>query len=214
MIEFSNVFLQYTKEFFALYDINFKIENGEKVCFLGGQDSGKSSIIRIIAGLEKPTKGEVYIKGIPLAKIDYANDIKAGYIPYKGSFLDRKTVEQNLKYVLKLRKFSEAEQQALINKVLIDFKIEAIKDTKAGALSLYDKYVVSVARMSFREVELVLIDNIFKDLTAEENKKLMALLKKQFVKPGVTLVYAGSDEDTAKELSSRIIKLEHGAIEK
>ena len=214
MIVFSNVFLKYTKEFYALNDVSFKAEKNQVIALYGPVDSGKTCILRILAGLEKQTKGEVYLKDIPIEKVDYLNDVSMGYIPYKSNFFEKKTVYDNLKYVLKIRGVSEAEQEAMINKALIDFRIENLKDEKVYRLSLYQKYLLSVVRLSFRKLEVVLIDNIFEELQPEEKKKLLSLFKKQFVKNGSVVIYATSDEEIAKSISTDIIKIRNGTIEK
>ena len=213
MIVFSNVYLKYTKEFYALNNVSFKAKKGQVIAFLGPVDSGKTCIMRILAGLEKKSKGEVYIKDIPVENVDYQNDVAMGYISYKATFFEKKTVYENLKYVLKIRGFSEAEQETMINKALIDFRIENLKDEKIYRLSLFQRYLVSVVRLSFRKLEIVLIDNIFEELTEEENKKLIALFKKQFIKPNSVVIYATSDEEKAKAMSTDIIKIKYGVIE-
>lgn len=212
MIQFKNVFLKYTKEFYALYDINLIIDKGETVALLGQKDSGKSSILRIIANLEKPTKGEVFLNQRRVDKINFSTDFALGYIPYKGNFLERKTVYQNLKYILKLRKVNPAEQEAMINQALIDFKIENIRDEKVNKLSLYNKYLVSIVRLTFRKLDAVMVDNIFEELSEEENKKLISMFKKYFIKNKTTFVFATSSQEIADSMSKRIINLEYGAI--
>lgn len=213
MIEFSGVFLKYTKEFFALYDINFLVEKGETVCLTGVSGSGKSCILRILCGLEKPTKGEVYIKNIPIGKVDFINDVHVGYIPYKGAFFEKKTVYENLKYIVKLRTKNKAEQESLINKIVIDFKLETILNTKVGELDLSQKYLVSFARLSIRDLDLVLIDDLFKDLSDEEKQVIVAQIKERYIKEGKTVVVATEDENIAKAVGGRIIKLHNGSIE-
>lgn len=213
MVVFSNVYLKYTKEFYALNNVSFKANKGEVLAFLGPVDSGKTCIMRILAGLEKKSKGEVYIKDIPIEKIDYQNDVSMGYISYKSIFFEKKTVYENLKYVLKIRGFSEAEQEAMVNKALIDFKIENLRDEKIYRLSLFQRYLVSVVRLSFRKLEVVLIDNIFDGLTDEENKKLIALFKKQFVKPNSVVIYATTKEEISKSMSTSVLKIEYGTIQ-
>ena len=81
MIKIKDLYLKYTREFFALYDININIAEGEKVALVGEDESGKTSLLRILAKFEKITKGEVYIRDIPLDKLNYKTDISAGYIP-------------------------------------------------------------------------------------------------------------------------------------
>jgi len=104
MISFVNVFVKYTKEFYALSSVNLKADKGEVVALVGPKDSGKTCLLRLLAGLEKPDKGEIYIKDIPVEKIDYQTDVSMGYIPYKANFFDKKSVYDNLKYVLDIRK--------------------------------------------------------------------------------------------------------------
>ena len=123
MISFVNVFVKYTKEFNALSNISFKAERGEVVSLLGPVDSGKTCVLRLLAGLEKPDKGEIYIKDISYDKIDYKTDISMGYIPYKANFFDKKSVYDNLKYVLDIRKtegeIDEKNKNYLYNRACI-----------------------------------------------------------------------------------------------
>ena len=87
MLRIKNLYLRYTREFYALYNINLEIADNERVAFVGEDESGKTSLLRIISKLEKLTKGEVYIRDIPIEKLDYKTDLSAGYIP-----ADRKSV--------------------------------------------------------------------------------------------------------------------------
>ena len=73
MIRISNLFLRYVRQYYALYDINLEIAQGERVAFIGKKESGKTSLLRILLKLEKAQKGEVYIKNIPLKKLNFAD---------------------------------------------------------------------------------------------------------------------------------------------
>ena len=214
MISFVNVYKKYTKEFFALSNINFKFEKGDSVALLGPESSGKTCILRILAGLENPDKGEVYIKKIPLQKVDYSSDISMGYIPYKANFFDKKTVYDNLKYVLDIRKIEKKVIEEKVNEAIIDFRLEGIAGEKIYKLSLFQKYLVSIARLSFRKLDIVLIDNIFEELSPLENKELIKLFKKYFVKPNTLVVTATSDEKIAQNLATSIVHLNYGVIDK
>ncbi len=212
MITFSDVTLKYTKEFCALNKVSFNISSGDVVALYGGKDSGKSCILRLIAGLEKPTSGEVYIGTTDVKDINFQTDFSLGYIPYKGSFFEDKTVYDNLKYILKVRGVNEAEQENLINKSLIDFKLESIKDEKVKNLPLFTKYVLSIVRLTYRKLDLLLVDNIFEELSEAENKKIFSLIKKYFIKNTSAIIYATSDEETSKLISTKVIKLEQGVV--
>ena len=120
MLSIKHLFLRYTREFYALYDINMEVSDGEKVALVGAEDSGKTSLLRIISKLEEPTKGEVYLKDRPLKKINFRFDISAGYVPATPVFLENKTVYENLKYILSERKVPPMEIEAKINDAVID----------------------------------------------------------------------------------------------
>ena len=62
MLRVKNLYLRYTREFYALYNINMEIADNERVAFVGEDESGKTSLLRIFSKLEKLTKGEVFIK--------------------------------------------------------------------------------------------------------------------------------------------------------
>lgn len=212
MISFKNVFVKYTKEFYALSNISFKANLGEVVALVGPKDSGKTCLLRLLAGLEKADRGEIYINDIPIEKIDYKNDVSVGFIPYKAIFFEKKTVYDNLKYVLDFRNTNHEQKEKEINKAIIDFKLEDIVEEKIYKLSLYEKYLISVARLSFRKLDLVLIDNIFEELTQNETKELLKLFKKYFVNKNSLVLIATSNENLAKKIATRNINLEYGVI--
>lgn len=214
MICISNATLKYTKEFCAIKNMSLDIAKGEIVALLGERDSGKSCLIRLCAGLEKLTSGEIYIKDIPVSKLDTENDISMGYIPWKGSFYENKTVYENILYVLKVRKVPKSEWENIINKLLIDYKIEKLKDVKVKDLSMYDRYYVSLARLGYRKIELLLIDNIFEELDEKECRTLLNMIKKEYSKQGTTIIYATRDEKLAESISTRVIKLNEGVVVK
>ena len=213
MILVKNLKLKFTKEFYALYDINLNIKKGESVALLGEKNSGKTTLIRTLCKLEKDYTGEIYIKDIPLKKIDFSVDIEMGYVPVAPIFLDKKTVYENLKYVLKCRKISTAQIEEKINNLLIEFNIEKLKDEKINKLTLFQKYLVSLARLSLRNLELVLIDNIFEELNNNEKETIIEIIKKYYLQNKTTLVIATSSNDIAKSLTKRIIKFKLGSIE-
>lgn len=214
MISFVNVYVKYTKEFYALANVNFKADAGEVVCLLGPKDSGKTSILRLLAGLEKQDKGEIYVKDIPLEKLDYQNDISMGYIPYKANFFDKKNVYQNLKYVLDIRKIDKSQIEEKINKATIDFRLESLLHEKIYKLSLFQKYLVSIARLSFRKLDVLLIDNIFDELTKDETKEILKLLKNHFIDKSTLILFATANENIAKGIATRTLCLENGVITK
>ena len=213
MLKATNLFLRYTREFYALYDINFDIADNEKVAFIGEDESGKTSLIRIIAKLEKLTKGELFVRDIPIEKLDYKTDLSAGYVPATPVFLEKKSVYENFKYILKNWNLTNAEIESKINDVIIEYSLEKIKDTKIKDLTLEEKYILSLIRLTFRELDLLLVDNIFDKLSEPTLEVALSLIKSLATKR-TTLVVATTKEAIAEKLCKRKIYFKHGSIVK
>lgn len=212
MIRIKNLFLRYTREFYALYDININIASGESIAFVGEDESGKTSLLRVLAKLEKMTKGEVYIKDIPIEKLNYKTDINAGYVPATPVFLEKKSVYENFKYILKGWEYSDKEIESKINNTIIEYSLEKIKDTKLKDLTLEEKYVLSLIRLTLRgNLELLMIDNIF-DKLSEPTKEVVFSLIKQLKTKNTTLIVATTKEEVANVLCKRKIYFKYGSI--
>lgn len=197
MIKITNLYHKYVKEYYALYDITLQIAKGEKVALVGDEDSGKTSLIRIIAKLENFCQGEIYINNKNLKEIDYKTDISVGYVPVCPIFFENKTVYQNLEYVLKIRKFSQQEIEEKINDTLKKFDIQTIALKKIKHLSVYEKYIVSFARLHLRHIDIILVDSIFDNLEPQQVQTLLSFAK-FCVTPQTTVILATSDKEIAK----------------
>ncbi len=213
MIKVKYLCLKYTKEYYALYDVSFEVKKGESVALLGEENSGKTSMLRVLAGLETPNSGEVYIKDVSLKKIDFSCDVEMGYIPVTPVFFSKKTVYENLKYILKTRKYSNSEIEEKINELLINYNMEKLRDEKVCNLTLFEQYVLSIARLSFRKLDIILIDNIFEKLQPEQLEIIESMIVKEYVQNKVTTLVATTSEDIAKILTKRTIKFNLGSIE-
>ncbi len=213
MISLKNVCLKYTKEFFALNDVTFDVKKGESVALLGEEDSGKTSVLRILCKLEDINSGEVYVRDIPIKKLDFKNDISMGYFPQTPVFMERKTVKQNLEYVLKDRGFTKYEIEQKINEALISYDLSKYVDEKVKNLNLFEKYLIALIRLSFRKLDVVLINNVFDCVKPEQKEQLISLFKKMFVDEGVTCLIATTKQEIADTLCSRIIRFKNGQVE-
>ncbi len=213
MLRVKNLYLRYTREFYALYNINMEIADNERVAFVGEDESGKTSLLRIFSKLEKLTKGEVFIKDIPLEKLDYKTDLSAGYVPASPVFIEKKTVYENFKYILKGWGYSDNEIESKINNAIITYSLEKIKDTKMKDLSLEEKYVLSLIRLSFRELDLLMVDNIFDKLSETTFEVVMRLIK-ELTSKKTTLIVATTKENIADMLCKRKLYFKYGSIVK
>lgn len=213
MIKVENLYFAFTKNVNALNNINFEIQNKEKVAFLGELDSGKTTLFRILAGLETYDKGEIFYNYTNQKTLSYNTDISVGYIPFKSVFFDRKTVYQNLEYVLDIRDEEENIKHTKIQQALNNFDLNSIKDLKINQLSLFQKIKVSLARVSMRKIQFFLIDNIFNHLTNTENKMVFKYVKFLMNEnKDSTFLIGTQSQAIAQELCDRVIKLNFGSI--
>lgn len=212
MIELEHIYLSFTKEFYTLEDVSLHVKKGENVVLYGLDDSGKSSLIRVLAGLEKPNKGTYFLKGHKVKKIDPKVDVSIGYMSSKGIFFEKKTVWQNLDYVLKIRKAPKDLRAKKIDVALLRYNLESLKDKKLCELNNFDRIRVEIARLSLRKVELFLIDCDFGALDAKQQKVIVKDIIDLIKENKATSIIATNDDKLINVLGSRYIKMEYGVV--
>lgn len=212
MLDVSNVYLKYTKEYNTLNNINLKVEKGEHVVLFGEKESGKSSLIRVIAGLERATKGEVFINNVNVKKIDYKTDVSLGYISSLGAYLENKTVQANLEYVLKIRKLDKQLIKSKVNGVMLSNNLMDLKDRKLKDLSAFDRMRVNIARLNLRKIDFLICDDIFENFSNAECQKLAKLIMDLISTNECSSIVAISSEKLLKVIKGRIVKLKFGSI--
>ena len=160
MIKIENLFLAYNKEYYALYDINLEFNKGDRVALVGEEGSGKTSLLRAIAGLEKISKGDILINDVPVQKIDFAHDISMGYVSRKPVLFENRSVKKNLEWALKIRGVDKNEWQMHIDRVLNMFDIQKLKNERVSTLCRSDKRLVQFARLALRPLDILLVDEM------------------------------------------------------
>ena len=211
MLSIKNLYLKYTKEYYALEDVNMEVAAGESVAFVGETNSGKTTLLRVIAKLQEFDRGEVYINKIPLKKVDFKTDINVGYVPACPVFLENKTVYENFKYILAKKGVKLAEAEKLINNAIIDFSIEKLRDEKIKNIRKEDKYILSLIRLTFRPLDLLLVDNIFDEISDVYVDALLSLIKK-LKTADTTLIVACTRPEIGEKLCKRKIYFEQGKV--
>lgn len=193
MIEFKNVCLKYVKDYFALYDVNFQFEKGNVYNVVGQNASGKSSLLRCIANLEKDYNGEILYNEKEIRTYDFSCDISVGYVPMQPVVLEKQTLEQNLCFAIKNRDIVEEEEKNYyIDRLLNGFNLNKFKNTKIKKLSYFDKQKFALARMSMRDIDILLIDNVFDQLSKEEIENFINYVKEFLIKENNITIIASS----------------------
>lgn len=215
MIELKNVSLSYNKVYFALYDINITAKKGEVIVVSGLGGSGKSALLRVIAGIDKITKGEVLIDGTKIEDVDFISSVSVGYLSQKPVFFESKTVFQNLAWALKIRKVDKKLWEEKVDEVLKEFNLMDIKKKKIHKLSKTEKKLVQIARLMLRPLDILLCDdlNLYKE---DENYEVLIKAYKKLInkdKKHKVTFFISNNEELFKDLITREIKLESGSIQ-
>lgn len=212
MLKVKSLYVSFTKEYYTLNNINLELKNGERVVIVGDKESGRTAFLRTLVGLEPMASGEIIYKNLPIGKVDFENDISLGYLPAIPAFLEKKTVKENIEYVIKLRTKDKSLISAKTNNALLEYGLDYIKNKKVKELSYYDRIKLAVARLSTRNIDLFLIDDIFYKLSSMERDKSVKAIKTLIKSEGAGAIIMTDSEEVAKGFGYSKKYLEYGSL--
>ena len=197
----------------ALRDISLSIADGEFFVLLGETGAGKTTMLRVIAGLEKPNAGQVFIDGQDVTGWGAA-ERDVALVLQQYSLYPRYTVRQNLEFPLKspIRKTAPDEIAARIAKVSKTLRIEHLLDRKTDKLSGGEMQRVSIGRAIVRTPQVFLMDEPLSALDAKLRESLRAELKDLQMNLGETFLFVTHDQVEAMSMGDRIGVMNKGAL--
>ncbi len=201
---------QVIKEFDATF------ADGEFVTLLGPSGCGKTTTLRMIAGFEKPTSGEIYIgEDLVCGKDVFVPTEKRnfGMVFQSYAVWPHMNVYDNVAYPLKIRKVPKAEIKEKVLSVLEDVGLTGYENKMPSSLSGGQQQRVALGRALVSEAKLLLCDEPLSNLDARLRKKMRSQIKAVREKYGMTVVYVTHDLTEATELSDRIFVLNEGVVQ-
>lgn len=213
MLKVKHLYVSFTKEYYTLNDINFSLKNGEKLVIVGDKESGRTALLRTILGLESKVKGEITFKNIPLEKVDFENDISVGYLPASIPFLEKKTVKQNIEYVLKIRDKKDPYAYVKVNNALVGYGLDYIKNKKVKELGYLDRLKLGLARLSVRNIDIFLIDDIFTKISKLERPKIIKNIKDLLKTNNASAIIMTEEEEIANQFGFNKKFLVYGSLQ-
>ena len=198
-------------------DINFEAKPGELVLFLGPSGSGKTTLLTLIAGLLKPSDGNIslfqkQIETYSNVELQRLRAEKIGFIFQTFLLIDALTSLQNIELVLRFASKSKKEAKSIIGNLLKELQIEYLADKLPVTMSQGEKQRVAVARAIANNAELILADEPTASLDAENGSIIIELLH-NYAKKKDKCVIVVSHDLRLKEFADRIIYLEDGKID-
>ncbi len=215
MIIFQNVTKTYGRSMTALDKVNFKIQPGEFVCIVGRSGAGKSTIIKMLTGEEKPTKGQVFFGPYEV------NKLKSGELPelrrhigvifQDFRLLAKKNVFENVAFALEVAGRPQSEINEYVPQVLDMVGLKDKAKNFPSELSGGEKQRVAIARAMINRPDVLIADEPTGNLDPYNTWEVVKLLTK-INELGSTVILATHDKEVVNSLGQRVITLENGMI--
>src|SRR2546425_10161101 len=196
----------------VLEDISFDVAEGESLVLLGASGSGKTTILRIIAGLEQPETGRVILHGKDVTDLP-ARERGVGVIFQSYALFPRMTVEKNIAFGLKIRRRPRKERRETVNRLLELVQLEAHRKKYPWQLSGGQQQRVAIARTLAYKPQVLLFDEPFGALDAQTRVHLRREIRALLREVKVPAVFITHDQEEALELGDRIAVLNNGHLE-
>jgi ABC-type Fe3+/spermidine/putrescine transport system ATPase subunit len=196
----------------VLEDISFDVAEGESLVLLGASGSGKTTILRIIAGLEQPDSGRVILHGKDVTDLP-ARERGVGVIFQAYALFPRMTVEKNIGYGLRIRRVSGKERKETVDRLLKLVQLEQHRKKYPWQLSGGQQQRVAIARTLAYKPQVLLFDEPFGALDAQTRVKLRREIRSLLKQVKVPSVFITHDQEEALELGDRIAVLNEGHLE-
>jgi sulfate transport system ATP-binding protein len=200
------------KKTIVLEDIDFDVAEGESLVLLGASGSGKTTILRIIAGLEEPDTGRVILHGRDVTELP-ARERGVGVIFQSYALFPRMTVEKNIGYGLRIRRHSRREIKETVDRLVELVGLEQHRGKYPSQLSGGQQQRVAIARTLAYKPQVLLFDEPFGALDAQMRVRLRREIHALLKQVNLPAIFITHDQEEALELGDRIAVLNAGRIE-
>ncbi len=210
-IEVANINKRFG-DFVALDDVSVTIPSGQLTALLGPSGGGKSTLLRIIAGLEVPDSGSVFIEGVDATELSpQRRDV--GFVFQHYAAFKHLSVFRNVAFGLEIRKRPKDEIRSRVNELLELVHLDQFADRLPAQLSGGQRQRMALARALAVEPKVLLLDEPFGALDAKVRKELRDWLRKLHDDVHVTTVFVTHDQEEALEVADEIVVINEGRVE-
>jgi sulfate transport system ATP-binding protein len=198
--------------FTALEDVSLTVETGRLTALLGPSGGGKSTLLRIIGGLEEPDSGRVVIDGVDATEVP-AQRRNVGFVFQHYAAFKHLSVYRNVAFGLEIRKRSKDEIRKRVFELLDLVHLTQFADRLPSQLSGGQRQRMALARALAVEPKVLLLDEPFGALDAMVRKELRDWLRRLHDEVHVTTLFVTHDQEEALEVSDELVVINHGRIE-
>ncbi len=176
IIELKHITKNFDDNFTAVDDFNLEVQRGEFVTFLGPSGCGKTTTLRMIAGFEMPTEGEILLNGKDISKLP-PNKRPINTVFQRYALFPHLNIYDNIAFGLKLKKLPKAEIEKKVKKALEMVDLEGFEDRRVQTLSGGQQQRIAIARSLVNEPEILLLDEPLGALDLKMRKEMQLELK-------------------------------------
>lgn len=211
-LELKEIKKSFTEGEAVLDNISLEISKGEFITLLGSSGCGKTTTLRIIAGLEQPDAGSVWLDGREVTGLEpNQRDVNTVFQNY--ALFPHMNVAENIGYGLKLKKVPKSEIRKKVSWMLELVQLEGYEKRKPSELSGGQKQRVAIARALVNNPKVLLLDEPLGALDLQLRRAMQIELKHLQKKLGITFIYITHDQEEAINMSDRIAVMKDGRIE-
>ncbi len=230
IIELKNVRKVFDDEMVAVDNFNLEIKKGEFVTFLGPSGCGKTTTLRMIAGFDIPTSGQILLNGKDISLLP-PNKRPVNTVFQKYALFPHLNVYENIAFGLRLKRIentyrnkegaeytkkvrlSKAEIDKKVRKALEIVDLEGFEKRAVSTLSGGQQQRIAIARAIVNEPEILLLDEPLGALDLKMRKEMQIELKKMHRLLGITFIYVTHDQEEALTMSDKVVVINDGEIQ-
>jgi sulfate/thiosulfate transport system ATP-binding protein len=210
-IELKNISKQFGNNT-VVRNVSFSVKEGELVALLGPSGGGKTTVLRMIAGLEMPTEGDIYIRG------QRVNDIKVqkrniGFVFQNYALFQTMSVFKNIAFGLKIKGWKKKDIESRVDELIELLELKGLEKRFPHQLSGGQRQRVAIARALASKPDVLLLDEPFGAVDAKIRQDLRQWLVNLHHELHVTTLFVTHDQEEAMEVSDRIVIFSKGNLE-
>ncbi len=212
IIELRHITKEFEDGFTAVSDFNLKVRRGEFVTFLGPSGCGKTTTLRMIAGFDTPTSGEILLNGKNITDLP-PNKRPVNTVFQRYALFPHMNIFENIAFGLKLKKLPQDVIVRKVKKVLELVDLEGFEKRSVSTLSGGQQQRVAIARALVNEPEILLLDEPLGALDLKMRKEMQIELKAMHDELGITFIYVTHDQEEALTMSDQIVVMNEGKMQ-
>lgn len=213
IIELKHISKVYSDNGFkAVDDFNLEVKRGEFVTFLGPSGCGKTTTLRMIAGFELPTSGQILLNGEDISQLP-ANKRPINTVFQRYALFPHMNIYENIAFGLKLKKLPKEEIRKKVKHVLDMVDLEGFENRRISTLSGGQQQRIAIARALVNEPEILMLDEPLGALDLKMRKEMQLELKNMHDQLGITFIYVTHDQEEALTMSDKIVVMSEGRIQ-